>query len=88
MISIHIKVKPGSFKDEIILGEDGALLVKIRERPIDGAANSYLLKFLSKEWNISQSAVRLEKGSASRFKKILLDIDAPALDAILNRYKK
>jgi uncharacterized protein (TIGR00251 family) len=88
MLTLLLKVKPGSSKDEISLGEDGNLLVKIKERPIDGAANAYLLKFLSKEFNIRKSAVTLEKGSTSRFKKILLDMDQATLDSLLNRYKK
>jgi uncharacterized protein (TIGR00251 family) len=88
MLSILLKVKPGSSKDEITIDEEGNLLVKIRERPIDGAANTYLLKFLSKEFNIRKSAVSLEKGSTSRFKKILLDMDQPTLDSIIDRYKK
>jgi uncharacterized protein (TIGR00251 family) len=88
MLSILLKVKPGSSKDEITLDEEGNFLVKIKERPVDGAANTYLLKFLSKEFNIRKRAVSLEKGSTSRFKKILLDMDQPALDTILTRYKK
>jgi uncharacterized protein (TIGR00251 family) len=88
MLILLLKVKPGSSKDEISLDEDGNLLVKIKERPIDGAANAYLLKFLSKEFNIRKSAVTLEKGSTSRYKKILLDMDQATLDSLLNRYKK
>jgi uncharacterized protein (TIGR00251 family) len=88
MLFLHLQVKPGSFKDEISLDENGNLLVKIKERPIDGAANIYLLKFLSKEFGISKNAVTLEKGSTNRFKKILLDMDQPALDKLLSHYKK
>ena len=88
MLSLLLKVKPGSSKDEISLDEDGNLLVKIKERAIDGAANAYLLKFLSKAFNIRKSAVSLEKGATSRYKKILLDMDQTDLDTLLNRYKK
>jgi uncharacterized protein (TIGR00251 family) len=88
MLSLPLYVKPGSSKDEITMDEEGNLLVKIKERPIDGAANAYLLKFISKEFNIRKSAVSLEKGSTSRFKKILLDVDPSTLDSILHRYKK
>lgn len=88
MVSLHIKVKPGSSKDEITMDENGNILVKIKERPVDGAANVYLLKFLSKEWRISKSAISLEKGSSSPFKKIVLDMDQPTLNNLLNCYKK
>lgn len=88
MVPLFLKVKPGSSRDEISLDEDGSLQVRIRERPIDGAANAYLLKFLSKEFNISKRAVTLEKGSTSRFKKVLLDMDQLELENLLKRYKK
>jgi uncharacterized protein (TIGR00251 family) len=88
MLALLLNVKPGSSKDEISLDEDGNLFVKIKERPIDGAANAYLLKYLSKEFNIRKTAISIEKGTTSRFKKILLDIDQATLDLLLNRYKK
>jgi uncharacterized protein (TIGR00251 family) len=88
MVSLFIKVKPGSFKNEIILEDTGNLLVKIREKPINGSANEYLIKFLSKEFKIGKNAIELEKGTKSRFKKLLLAIDQPSLDSILQRYKK
>jgi uncharacterized protein (TIGR00251 family) len=88
MLTLLLKVKPGSSKDEISLDEDGNLLVKIKERPIDGAANTYLLNYLSKEFNIRKSAISLEKGATSRYKKILLDMDQSTLDKLLSRYKK
>ena len=49
MIRITVQVKPNSSKDEIHLDENGNMIIKIKEAPVEGAANSYLLKFLSKE---------------------------------------
>jgi len=39
-ISISIKVKPGSFKDKLIIDKDGALLVTNKGKPSDGNANA------------------------------------------------
>lgn len=88
MIPLMIKVKPGSSKDEISFDTDGTLTVKIRERPVDGAANAYLLKYLSKEFKLSKSRIVLEKGTTSRFKKILLDTDQAAIDQIFLSIKE
>jgi len=88
MISLSIKVKPGSFKDEIIIDKDGALLIKIKEKPIDGNANSYLIKFLAKVFNTNKSGVIIEKGLASPYKKVLINIDLPNYERALNQYKK
>ena len=46
MTPLFVKVKPGSFKDEIAFDKEGKLMIKIKERPIDGAANIYLIKLL------------------------------------------
>jgi uncharacterized protein YggU (UPF0235/DUF167 family) len=88
MISLVVKVKPGVFKDEIVFDTEGELTIKIRERPIDGAANDYLIRFLAKEWDMRRSDVLLEKGLSSRFKKILLNIEPEELEKILNKYRK
>ena len=88
MITLLIKVKPGSFKNEVLFDNEGNLVVKIREKPIDGAANDYLIKYLSKEFKISKSHIVLEKGQTSRFKKITFHILQSELEKIIADYKK
>ena len=62
---IQVKVKPGSFKDEISIDENNQWLIKIREKPIDGAANEYLIKFLSKELKVKKRDQGQKLGSKS-----------------------
>lgn len=88
MIPLIVKVKPGVFKDEIKVDAKGELTIKIREKPIDGAANDYLIRFLAEEWNLRKSDIILERGLSSRYKKILLNIHPAELEKIVNRYKK
>lgn len=88
MVPLIIKVKPSSFKDEIVYDIQGELTIRIRERPIEGAANDYLIKFLSEEWDLRKSDIVLEKGLSSRFKKLLLNINAEELERLLSKYKK
>jgi uncharacterized protein (TIGR00251 family) len=87
MVSLNIKVKPGSFKNSIEFDPEGILVVKLREKPIDGAANEALIKFLSKEFSLSKNSIVLEKGQTSRFKKLLLHITNAELEDILANYK-
>jgi uncharacterized protein (TIGR00251 family) len=88
MIPLYVKIKPGSFKDEISFDLENNLIIKIREKPIDGAANDYLIKFLSKEFKISKSNIVLEKGQTSPFKKLLINISVSELEALLSKYRK
>ncbi len=85
---IQVKVKPGSFKDEISIDENNQWIIKIREKPIDGAANEYLIKFLSKELKVKKSDIVIEKGLTSQFKRIDINIPAEELNLLLSRLKK
>jgi uncharacterized protein (TIGR00251 family) len=87
MTPLRIRVKPGSSRDEVSFDTEGQLTVKIREKPIDGAANDYLIKFLSKEFGLPKSSILLEKGSTSRFKKISLNVSPDKLQNLLARYR-
>lgn len=88
MIPLFVKIKPGAFKDEISFDSENNLIIKIREKPIDGAANNYLIKFLSKEFKISKSNIVLEKGQTSPFKKLLINLSESELETLLNKYRK
>jgi len=88
MIKLHIKVKPGSFKDEIVIDEKRNWTIKIKAKPIDGEANIYLIKFLSKEWDVSRSSLHIERGATSQYKTIHINLDEMLFDLIINKYKK
>ena len=88
MISLHIKVKPGSFKDEITFDAEGTLTVKIREKPIDGAANDYLIKYLAKQFKLNKSCVSLEKGSTSKYKTINLHLTEQEWEVLKGSLRK
>lgn len=88
MTPLFVKIKPGSFKDEISFDTENNLIIKIREKPINGAANTYLIRFLSKEFKISKRDLVLEKGQTSPFKKLLVNLNPAELEKILGHYKK
>lgn len=88
MITQRIKVKPGSFKDEIIIDENNDWTVKIRAKPIDGEANVYLVHYLSKQFNITKSSIRIEKGSTSHYKTLSINIDIHEFETIRIKFKK
>ena len=91
MIKFLIKVKPNSSKDEILLDSENNFTVKIRAKPIDGEANEYLVKYLANEFDISRSVIQIEKGAASRLKRVAINIDAQTwaaiTDKIINKQK-
>jgi hypothetical protein len=51
-------------------GSDGALRVRVRAAPVDGAANAALLRLLADRIDVARGAVRLVSGSSGRRKLI------------------
>jgi len=68
-IKIKVKIIPNARQDKICgYLEKDILKIKIKAKPIEGKANSYLIKYLSKELEIPQSCFAIIKGKTSRIK--------------------
>jgi uncharacterized protein (TIGR00251 family) len=65
-----VKVVPRASKSEIVGDYDGALKVRIVSPPVDGGANAELVKFLSKTFGVSRSAVEILSGQSARTKQV------------------
>ncbi len=59
------------------------LKVRVASPPVDGAANTALIKLLSKSLGLPKSAITLVAGQTSRIKQLSLAGDAKALRATL-----
>ena len=71
---IKLKIIPRSSQNKIIGGiNDDILKVKLTAPPIDGEANKKLLIFLSKEWGIPKSKIKIIKGEKSKSKIIQIE---------------
>ena len=69
---LRVNVIPGSGSQRLEVLEDGSLRAKVTSRPIGGRANKELLRLLSKQLNVSKSAISISAGSTGRNK--LIDI--------------
>ena len=84
---LHLTVKPGSRKDELIVEQDGTIKVKIKEQPIEGKANKYLVKYLSDIFSVSKSKIEILKGENNTHKKVSIEIEDEAGRKIIESYK-
>ncbi|MBK7147425.1 MAG: DUF167 domain-containing protein [Bacteroidetes bacterium] len=80
---LKLKVKPGAKTDAIIREPDGTLKVKIKAPPVDGKANAYLLKYLSRILQVPTAQLRIKTGSNSSHKLLEIDAEAGHIEAIL-----
>lgn len=70
-IKLQVKIIPNARQDEICGYIDKDMLkIKIKAKPVDGRANAYLIKYLSKELDIPRRNIAIIKGKTSRIKVI------------------
>ena len=68
---ITVQVKPGSKKGPVVEPQpDGSLVVFIKERAVDGAANEGLIRVLAEHLNCRKSEIEIESGFTSRIKRV------------------
>lgn len=69
---LAVRVTPGARVEGIAI-EGGRVLVKVRARPQDGAANAAVLALLAAALGLAASRLRVLRGAASRDKLIGID---------------
>jgi len=70
MMKIRILAKPGSRRVGIERRDDGVLLVRVRERAVDGRANEAVRKIIAMEFGCRASDVIIRTGVSSRYKTV------------------
>ncbi len=79
---ITVRVRPGSARAGVGGEHDGALVVRVHERAVDGRATAAALSALAVAFGVRPHAVTLVAGAASRTK--IVDV-AGADPAVLER---
>lgn len=65
-----VVVKPNSKKSPLVVQNEAGLTVYLREKPIDGEANSALIRQLSKHFGVAKTCIVIKSGHNSRQKLI------------------
>ena len=78
MPRLPVRLTPGASADRIDGWDVDAegrpvLKVRVRARPVEGEANTALLKLLAKSLGLPKSAVSLDRGGQSRTKMLSID---------------
>ncbi len=76
--ALYVRVTPGADRDAAAAGVDATgrsvLLVRLRVKAVDGAANKGLIAFFAKELGVAKSRITLEHGATSRQKRLRIDL--------------
>lgn len=68
-----VTVKPGSKKGPLVMEKDTELVVFLRERPIEGKANTALIQVLAKHFSVSKSQISIKSGTRGRKKLVEIE---------------
>lgn len=72
-ITFTVRVVPRASRSEIVGEHDGVLKFRIASPPVDGAANTELIKVLSKTFGVSKSDIEIIGGQNSKNKRIKIN---------------
>jgi hypothetical protein len=83
-IFLCVRVIPRASKDRIagVMGGE-ALKIRIQAPPVEGKANAYLVKFLSKQWDIPRSNIEILSGETGRNKRLRISRPPDSLRKLL-----
>ena len=65
-------IQPKAKSDEVVGPHNNALKIRINAPPIDGKANRHLIDYLSKQFGVPKSSVKIMKGAGSREKSVAI----------------
>lgn len=81
---MSVRAVPRASKSEIVGEVEGYLKIRISGHPVDGAANSELIKLLAKTFGVPKTAVEIISGQASKTKRIRINgVTAAKLQSVL-----
>lgn len=69
-MSFSVRVQPSAKRDELAGVRDGHLLVRLKAKPIEGAANRALLRFLAEALEVPAAALEILRGEGRRNKTL------------------
>jgi uncharacterized protein len=71
-ILLPVRVVPRASRTEIDGTQDGAIRVRLKAPPVEGAANEELRKFIAKRLKIPREQVEIASGARARSKTLLI----------------
>lgn len=76
-VAFDVRVAPRASRARAMGVHDGALKLALTKPPVDGAANTALVRLLSKILGVAKGRVRIARGEHARLKHIVIDTDVP-----------
>lgn len=83
-VRITVRLQPRASRDEVVgWNDEGALRVRVKAAPVDGAANNALVQLLAKYLGVPRRDIKLISGATGRNK--IVEIVGLTTDDLRNR---
>ncbi|MFP4580594.1 MAG: DUF167 domain-containing protein [Candidatus Sumerlaeia bacterium] len=73
-IELSLHVQPNAAKTEICGIHGNRVKLRVKAKPVEGAANEAICKFFAKAFRLAKSQVRILRGETSREKTLRIEI--------------
>lgn len=70
---LNCRIQSKSNEDKVVGTVGNYLKIRLTAAPIDGKANKHLVKYLSKQFKVKQSAITIVSGHSSRQKRLRIE---------------
>jgi uncharacterized protein YggU (UPF0235/DUF167 family) len=71
---VNVHVKAGSSKGPLVEADaDGRLVVYVRQRAVEGAANDAVVRLVAAHFDVAPSRVTIRRGHTSRHKTLEIE---------------
>lgn len=70
---VEIKVRPGSQREAVEGERAGALVVRVKAKPVEGKANKAVRKLIAKRAGVPPSSVEIVRGEKSSRKLVAVE---------------
>ncbi len=83
-VRFTVRVQPRASRNELAGSHGDAIKIRLTAPPVEGAANTALIAFLSRALGVPKSSVRIARGERSRSKVVeVIGIDPDSLRQVL-----
>ncbi|HQR51893.1 MAG TPA: DUF167 domain-containing protein [Burkholderiales bacterium] len=87
-LTLSLYVQPGARRSEVAGLHDELLKVRIAAPAVDDRANTALIEFLSRAFDLPSSRIRIRAGQHARRKIVELDATGPAVEHRLTAWEQ
>ena len=71
-VVVDVRVIPRAQKTQLAGERNGAILVRVKAPPVDGAANDALIDFLAATLEVPRRNIRIVSGERTRLKRVAI----------------